>query len=53
MTLSRERDSNACMWASLIKKLDIAILIFIFRNFKDFPQIVGLFYLEIELAYNK
>ena len=37
----------------LIKKLDKAILIFLFRNFKDLPQIVGLFYLEIELAYNK
>ena len=37
----------------LIKKLDIAILIFLFRNFKDLPQIVDLFYLEIELAYNK
>ena len=37
----------------LIKKLDIAILIFLFRKFKDLPQIVGLFYLETELAYNK
>ena len=36
----------------LIKKLDIAILIFLFRKFKDLPQIVDLFYLEIELAYN-
>ena len=36
----------------LIKKLDIAILL-LFRNFKDLPQTVGLFYLEIELAYNK
>ena len=41
------------MGASLIKKLDIAILIFLFRNFKDLPQIVGLFYLETELACNK
>ena len=55
MTLSRERGSNACMGASflLIKKLDITILIFLFRNSKDLPQIVGLFYLEFELAYNK
>ena len=37
----------------LIKKLDTAILIFLFRNFKDLPQIVDLFYLEIELACNK
>ena len=37
----------------LIKKLDIAILIFLFRNFKDLPQFVGLFYLEIELASYK
>ena len=37
----------------LIKKLDIAILILLFRNFRDLPQIVGQFYLEIELAYNK
>ena len=36
----------------LIKKLDRAILIFLFRKFKDLPQIVDLFYLEIELAYN-
>ena len=34
----------------LIKKLDIAVLIYLFRNFKDLPQIVCLFYLEIELA---
>ena len=38
----------------LIKKLGIAILLFfLFRNFKGLPQIVGLFYLEIELACNK
>ena len=37
----------------LVKKLDIAILIFLFGIFKDLSQIVGLFYLEIELAYNK
>ena len=36
----------------LIKNLDIAILIFLFRNFKDLPQIVGLFYFEIELSCN-
>ena len=53
MTLGREAGSNACMGPLLIKKLDIAMLIFLFRKFKDLPQIVGLFYLEIELAYNK
>ena len=55
MTLSREKGSNACMGASFDfkRKLDIAILIFLFRNFKDLFQIVGPFYLEIELAYNK
>ena len=53
MTQGGERDSNACMGPLLIKKLDIAILIFLFRKFKDFPQVVGLFYLEIELACNK
>ena len=37
----------------LIKKLDIAILIFLFRNFKVLHQIVGLFYLEIKLDDNK
>ena len=31
----------------LIKKLDIATLVFLFRNFKDLLQIVGLFYFEI------
>ena len=36
----------------LIKKLDIAILIFLFLKFKDLPQIVDLFYLETDLAYN-
>ena len=38
----------------LIKKLDIALYgFFLFRKFKDLAQIVDLFYLEIELAYNK
>ena len=37
----------------LIKILDITILIFLFLKFKDLSQIVGLFYLESELAYNK
>ena len=42
MTLSRERGSNACTEPLLIKKLDIAIFIFLFRKFKDLPQIVDL-----------
>ena len=47
MTLSRERGSNARLGALLIKKLDIAILIFLFRKFNDLPQIVGLFTLKL------
>ena len=54
MTLSMERGSNACMGASF--DLDTGhsyIDFFLSRNFKDLPQIVGLFYLEIGLAFNK
>ena len=58
MTLSRERGSNAYMGASFLlsKKLDISILLLLLHKFlsnKDLPKAVGLFHLEIELAYKR
>ena len=48
MTLSRERGSNACMGASLLfKKLDIAILIFLFVILKIFPKLWACFNLKL------
>ena len=38
LDLSRERGSNAWMGVSFVQETDIAILIFLFRNFKDLPN---------------
>ena len=47
----REKDGKEVAmhaWGPLlIKKLDIAILIFLFRNFKDFPKLWAYFTLKL------